>query len=200
MAERPAIFTVIVGKPGCGKTSLMLDKFIPAIGKDKTLIIDPDGLEEKWQRFPRVDVMDDKAIQNLKGIAWSYANASDYNAMFEKIQRNFRNGLLLMDDVRVYCRSNVEEALRNMLRRKRQMMADIVVAAHGFTEVPPAFFPFATDYILFPTMDNINKRKNELHPFEAFLKRKERVDKTSWRTKNPHYFEYFSKEELTSEI
>lgn len=190
--EREAFLIMMAGAPGTGKTSFALE-FVHSIGKHRSLIIDPDGLEDKWKIFPKVDLSKPEQIRALKGPAWAYA-LDDPEEMFHNVYRNFRDGLLVLDDCRVYMKSNVERSLRNMLRRKRQMMADIICAAHGFTEVPPAFFPFATHYAVFRTMDNIHARKDQLNPFKQFEEIVGRVNRKA--ITDQYYKEFFSQKSL----
>jgi hypothetical protein len=190
--EREVMLVMMAGAPGTGKTTLA-KQFVEKLGQKKCLIIDPDGLEDKWKTYKRIDVSNPQAIRDLNGIAWSYM-MDDTEKMFYNIYTNFRDGLLVFDDCRVYAKSNATDSLRNLLRRKRQMMADIICAAHGFSEIPPAFFAFTTHYALFRTMDNILKRKGELHPFEEFEKIKQRVDSKAGY--NPYYREFFSQKSL----
>lgn len=190
--EREALLIMMAGAPGCGKTTLA-KQFVEKLGKNKCLIIDPDGLEDKWTAYKQIDVSDPAAIRNLKGVAWSYSMENS-DVMFKNIYENFRDGLLVFDDCRVYLKPNAESALRNMLRRKRQMMADIICAAHGFSEIPPAFFPFVTHYALFRTEDTLDSRKKMLNPFDKFLAIKNEVDREASR--NKYYRKFFSKASL----
>lgn len=190
--EREVMLVMMAGAPGTGKTSLAME-FVHKLGRNRALIIDPDGLEDKWKIFPKIDLSKPEQIKNLKGPAWAFA-LENPEEMFENLYKNFRDGLLVLDDCRVYMKSNAETSLRNMLRRKRQMMADIVCAAHGFTEIPPAFFPFATHYVVFRTMDNIGLRKQQLNPFTKFEQIVNRVNQKAASDK--YYREFFSQKTL----
>lgn len=191
--EREVMFVVIIGKPGTGKTTIA-QKFVDQLGKKRCLIIDPDGIELKWYQYKLIDAADPEKLKALTGIARSYA-PSKPQEMFTNIYKNFRDGLIVFDDCRVYTTSQVEDSLKNIFRRKRQMMADIVCVAHSFSEVPPFFLTFATHYILFRTEDKIEVRKNYLHPFEKWKEIKARVDKAS--IQNKYYHELIVKSQLT---
>lgn len=193
--EREVMFVLIIGAPGHGKTTVA-EKFVQRIGKSKTLIIDPDGMEEKWFRHKLIDASNHDDVNNLTGICRSYSS-SNTNQMFTNIFKNFRNGLLVLDDCRVYVESAVPVDLRNIFRRKRQMMTDIICIAHGFSDVPPFFFTFATHYILFRTEDKIERRKDVLNPFDKWKQIKQRVDQAA--LKNKYHYELIIKSELQND-
>lgn len=186
--EREVVFIPVIGKPGTGKTTAAL-KFVEKLGKKRCLIIDPDGQEDKWSRFPLIDVMDAEAVANINGVCRGMIPSSkskDINKMFSIIRNNFRDGLLVLDDCKTYVSNAVDEELRNVFRRKRQMMIDVVTITHGFTDTPPIFFTFATHIVLFSTLDNIERRKNVLPAFEKFSLLKEEIDKKAADTRNPN--------------
>ena len=49
----------------------------------------------------------------------------------------------------------------------RHSAVDIFAIAHGFTEVPPVFFTFSTDFILFKTLDSISRRRQYISNYAA---------------------------------
>jgi hypothetical protein len=103
------------------------------------------------------------------------------------IQNYFHNGMVLFDDCRAYFTSSLDKDLHRFLIRRRQNMLDIIAVAHGFTEVPPKFFTFATEIILFKTLDNIYSRKYVLQNFDLVKRTQEKVNRIA--EKNEHYFE-----------
>lgn len=185
MKEREAYFIVIIGRPGCGKSTTAL-KFIETLGKQKCLIVDPDGLEKIWYQFQLIDGTNAEQVKNLTGIKKSFSpGKKKVHLLFNNLYNNFRNGLLVLDDCRVYVNSNADDSLEDMLRRKRQMMSDIITMTHCWTETPPIFFRFATHFILFATDEPIESRKHQINNFEKMKAIKEHVDKESAR--NKHY-------------
>ena len=96
-------------------------------------------------------------------------------------------GMVLFDDCRAYFTAALDNDLHALLIRRRQKMIDIMVAGHGFTEVPPKFFTFATHYALFKTIDNIERRKNVIQNYEVMRQAQARINARA--EKEPHYFE-----------
>lgn len=113
----------------------------------------------------------------------------------------FRNGLLLFDDCRMFLKASTAEEIRQLLIGSRQRKLHLIFSGHGFSEVPPVFFTFASDLFLFKTRDNINKRKDCINRFEDLKEISQRVNhraddlEHSWMPSgniedNIHYFEY----------
>jgi len=103
------------------------------------------------------------------------------------VAENFTKGMLVLDDCRAYLEAKTVQDLHYLLIRRRQKMFDIVAVSHGFTEVPPKFFTFASKIILFRTIDSIDTRKKYLKDFLQMKAAQERVNKAA--EKDPHYFE-----------
>ena len=72
--------------------------------------------------------------------------------------------------------------------KRRQGEVDVYAVGHGFTDIPPVFFTFATDLFLFRTTDNIVRRKNVLKEYERTLEAQKRINREA--TKNQHYYEW----------
>jgi len=94
---------------------------------------------------------------------------------------------MVFDDCRAYLKAATTDAIHQLLVRRRQRMVDVIAVGHGFTEVPPVFFTFATDIILFRTADNIIRRKDCLKDFDIMVAAQRRVNQKA--QSDPHYFE-----------
>ena len=98
----------------------------------------------------------------------------------------FKKGITVFDDCRSYLEATTDLRIRQLLIRRRQREVDIFVVGHGFNEVPPVFFTFATSIILFRTTDNIARRKNCLKDYEAVLNAQAAVNEKA--IANPYFF------------
>lgn len=179
--ERTAKTIVIVGANGTGKTTVT-KRILKALG-GKVLAITPDVIG--WEEYPLVEL--DKPDDFLgDGIRCHIFDDDKKSGTMEKILR-FKNGAIVFDDCRAYFPDRTDPRLHKLFIRRRQYMVDIVVVGHGFNEIPPKFFTFATEIILFRTTDNIARRKNCLKDFDRMVEAQRRVNKAA--ETNPYHYE-----------
>jgi len=164
----------IFAKPGAGKTTKLIDIIKRRVAKgDRALVIDPDGCEEAWDQFKRYESVT-QVPENFRGVAvveW------EEGITFENIRKRcmgrdakgndlkgakWGNFMLVLDDPNTYAHPNVEDALQNILRRKRQYGLDIWTTAHGWGECPQGFLRFIDVYILGPTSATPKERASLL--------------------------------------
>ncbi|MCP4789161.1 MAG: hypothetical protein GY881_02880 [Gammaproteobacteria bacterium] len=155
--------------PGAGKTTLlvqMVERKLKAGGR--ALIIDPDGAEPAWEKYKRIDNID-----NLKS-DWKGAVVVDYDEKQGKVADTFdrlwsmvkagkfKNFTLVLDDPNVYAIDKVIPGLKNLLRRKRQHNYDILTTAHNWGETPLGFLRFIDVWIIGPTSAGPEERSSNL--------------------------------------
>ena len=183
MIERSTKLIIVLGYNGTGKTTFTKKLVNVEIKKPtgKALIVTPD--DNEWNDLP-MNELNKKVDFDYKG-----AKRTIYLEDFtlERIKQYYHNGLLVFDDCRSYFTSSVTLYLHNLLIRRRQKMLDIVAVGHGFTEVPPKFFTFCSDIVLFQTKDDIFKRKNDILQFDKVKEAADRVNKKAEQF--PHYYE-----------
>lgn len=174
---------IILGTNGTGKTTLAKKLVLNELKKTDShvLIVTPDDME--WNSIPYVHPKFTHRIATYVG-----ARKVIYEpGLIDNIRENFKNGLLLFDDCRAYFKASLDDSLHSLLIRRRQQMIDIIAVGHGFTEVPPKFFTFATHFALFKTIDNINRRRDCIQNFDVMQKAQERINQRALT--DPHYFE-----------
>ncbi len=189
---------LIIAVQGGGKTTLA-NQMIKAMQPLRVLVIDPDGMEEKWQKIPEIDLQNVKELETFTGIRKAFYEDGD----FHYIYHHFHNGMLIMDDAANYMGDNgkVDENLKRTYRRSRQKRLFILAITHNFGDTPPFLFRFASDYILFYTEDAIETRKRYLPAFNRFQYIKKIIDHISGLDKIQHRYKYgkhIGKQELVS--
>lgn len=195
--ERACKLILIIGYNGTGKTTITKKLVINELKKKEShiLVVTPDDIE--WNTLQEVHPRYPARIKNYAGarkiIFSKKINYPDpENRTMQKegstvdlVADYFRNGLVVFDDCRAYFKSLTEDSLHNLYIRRRQKMVDIIMVAHGFTEIPPKAFTFASEIILFKTMDNISKRKDVLKDFVKMQQAQQYVNEQA--IKNPHF-------------
>jgi len=179
--QRPTKRTIILGANGTGKTTI-LNRILEAT-PDKSMVITPDDAE--WRNYPEVELTtaDDFLYS---GIRRHIFNDAKKGGTLDRVHL-FKKGKLVFDDCRAYLLAATDPRIRRALIRSRQNMVDVFAVGHGFTEVPPVFFTFATDIILFRTADNIKRRQDCLKDFDKMVEAQARINKKA--ESDPHYFE-----------
>jgi len=177
--------TVLLGTNGTGKTTAV--KNIAKASGQRVLVITPDDRE--WTEYPLTELRsghsEDFQFASIRRHIWN-----DKHTL--KMLQYFQNGLIIFDDCRAYLRASTADEIRQLLIRRRQRNVHIMVSGHGFTEVPPVFFTFATDFILFFTRDNIKRREAYIRNFEAVQNKQEEVNAIAKGLK-PHPKDYQDK-------
>lgn len=175
--NRATKLVLIIGTNGTGKTTIL--KNIINGMSERSLIVTPDCVE--WLEYP------ENMLQTKKDYMFSGTTRHIY--LEDSLQRvdKYTKGTLVFDDCRSYLKASTAQEVRNLIIRRRQRQIDIFAVGHGFTEIPPVFFTFATDIILFRTTDNIVRRKDCLKDYEAVLQLQKRVNQKA--VNNPHYYE-----------
>ncbi len=182
--DRDAKLILIIGYTGTGKTTIVKRLVMNELKKPngRALVITPDDME--WVFFPLVNPrFPDRIAKYVKARRMIYdSNTLNY------VTTNVNRQLLIFDDCRSYLGGATEQDLHTLLIRRRQHEIDIIAVAHGFTEIPPKFFTFASDIILFKTIDNIHRRKDVLRDFEAMKAAQLRINAQA--ITKPHHYEW----------
>jgi len=179
---------VIIGTNGTGKTTLV--RRIVQNASQKTLIITPH--DNEWNELDPngVPLFPENELRCASDYNFTGVQKHIYDPdRTLKLIRNFTRGLIVFDDCRVYLDARTDKEVHRILISSRQNMIDEIFVAHGFTEVPPKVFTFATEYFLFRTEDNISRRKFYVKNYPLIEKMQDKVNKAS--AYNPHHFEHF---------
>ena len=166
---RYPISSILVGINGTGKTTFLKQILLKTVnGNNRALIVTPDPTE--WKGVPEVRGNEISTFSGIRKIIY-------YKGCMEEVQRNYSNGMFIMDDARTYIHAQSDDFMTWLQIRRRQVGIDIFAMFHGLTQVPPVFFTFATNLILFYTKDNIKRRADYVddEDFEEIQAAKSRI-------------------------
>lgn len=170
----------IVGAQKTGKSTLA-DEIIQASNR-KTLIIDSEGLEKLWWKYPIIKLED---LQRFKsGTARIIFDEDDPN-FFKILRRTFFGGMLVFDDAAFFLIDRRAEHFRKLLMKNRQTNNDIVLIFHGISEVPPNFWTFISVLFLFNTTDSMERIRESV---PNFMQMRERVLEAREKAKKNRFY------------
>lgn len=174
----------IIGAPRTGKTTIAKDLVKNEISNNgRALVVTPDDTD--WLDLPRINIAQDGRIENFRGaVRHVFQDSKDWIYL-----NKFKNGLLVLDDCRMYLEAKMSPDVKRIFGRRRHYQRDIITITHGFTEVPPKVFTFSTHIILFKASDNIIGRRSVINDFDKVQEMTKRVELKS--KTDPHYFEIF---------
>lgn len=181
-SDRQTKLIIILGYTGTGKTT-MVKRLVRDESKNRgrALIVTPDDRE--FTSIPFFNLKNPERLALFKG----ERRLIYFDGLLPIIRDHFSDGLLVFDDCRSYLGAATPQELHNLLIRRRQKMYDMVAVGHGFTEVPPKFFTFASHIILYKTNDNIHNRKTVLRDYNQMLEAQQRINLKS--EQDIHYYE-----------
>lgn len=179
---RYPVSSILVGINGTGKTTFLKKILSETINQEnRALIITPDPTE--WQNVDEISGNDIATFSGIRKIIY-------FKGAMEQVQQYYSNGILVMDDARTYIHAQSDDFMIWLQIRRRQAGIDIFAMFHGLTQVPPVFFTFATNLILFYTKDNIKRREEyiEADDFNAVQAAKKRISEKVL-SGDPYYYE-----------
>lgn len=180
--ERTTRRIIVLGTNGSGKSTLVKKLVLNEIQKKDSHVLVVTRHLNEWLSLPEVHSRFRHRVGDyVKARRLIYRDGD-----MQQLSANFRNGLLVFDDCRMYIHAATEQDLLDMLIGSRQRGVDIIAVGHGFTQVPPAFFTFATDIILFRTRDNIDRRKDVILNFDELKEAQARINQRATDTSKAH--------------
>ncbi len=231
--QREAGLMLVTGFQGVGKTRLNMriiynyvrDKVENKVKGRKCLIFDTNG-EYTGAQFAKNDIPDfapkTLALKDVR--AWSQANIAecrridaknvkigDKKAILEMLIENFRNGMLMIEDINTYMLSIThEEEIIGGLVNLRHRGVDILVSYQSLRAIEPRMFANARWIRLHYQPEPIEHIKNKVTNIEL-MKIAQIVVSNKYKSGNKYFYVYihtatikiegdFSREEFTHAV
>lgn len=184
---------VALGINGTGKTTYS-EKFVNIALESGRRALVVTAHENEWLHLPEIEGMKPLKLMTAKEKKQVVEQITNFDGAARILISNtneiqllnyFYNGLLVFDDCRNYTSTRLDSTVTDFLINSRQKMVDIIANAHGFGQMPPAFFSFITHLVLFKVNDSPALRKNELYNWRDIIKLQQHINREF--RKNEHY-------------
>jgi hypothetical protein len=156
---RVAKCDAIVGAVGTGKTTFLRESVVmPMVAAGhRALIVTPDAKE--WSDIEILTSYEDIAtFTGIKRMIYK-------DGRLEKIREYYSNGVLVFDDCRLYINAQSDDFMRWLQIRRRHQGIDLFSVFHSLAQIPPIYFTFISNLVLFHSLGNIKKRTNEIDDY-----------------------------------
>jgi Cdc6-like AAA superfamily ATPase len=175
---------MIVGLNGTGKTTIEKELVKHFLSKNhRALIITP--YSDEWTEYPKIEDTPEQ-LKSFRQAARIVATPENGDELIMSLYYNYKNGLLVLDDMRIFVDSRVSKYLENIMVDRRHRKVDVIAVAHSFETIPKAFYRYGNIIFLFKTSGKINDRKRELVNPEEFERAQVEVNQAA--ETNPHFF------------
>ena len=145
-------FNLIIGKPGSGKTSLMIS-FLSNKGKDKILkkcfnnilVVMPSSSIQSMKK----NIFKDHDLDKMYDELTEFTITDIYNKLKLYSEDN-ENTLLIMDDVNASLKDNeIQKILKTIIYNRRHLKVQIIMLAQSFIGIPKEIRKLTTNCIMF---------------------------------------------------
>lgn len=146
MKLRDAILYILIGAPGTGKTTWLINRLMKLEMKRKILIYDPGGYgDERYSKFDRITDLK----KNWSGIR--VYTETDYVKALKELEI-LRNCMIILDDCVAYAKTirtkETSQIIENMLMRRRHLSQDIIMIYHDVNIVPVYVWNYTPNKII----------------------------------------------------
>lgn len=163
---------LVVGATGCGKSTWIANRI--KLAKCNVIVykhivnIDDNAfkfLSHKNTNNIRQGVNIGEPVKcKISGI-----DRKDYIVFLEWVKKNYRNGILVIDDATIFERDRLTTEMNFILTMKRHLGLDIFLVYHGLTLLPIEQFLLCKSIILFNTTDSLQYKASRLPQYKSLL-------------------------------
>lgn len=162
---------LVVGATGCGKSTWLAT----LCKKSKCNVIVYKHLatiDDNAFDFLKLENIKNFKIQPgiYKKCKMGGYNHHQYIEFLEFVKKNYRNGILIIDDATIFERDRLSVEMNFLLTMKRHLGLDIFLVYHGLTLLPIEQFLLCKQIILFNTTDSLKYKASRLPKYEALVK------------------------------
>lgn len=156
---REAVYTMVVGAPGYGKTTWLVNHLKRSPRKNVLFYKSDLGIDDKavaeFKRIPR--------NQSYAG-GWAKVSNTDikYKEFLIWVRNNFRNGALVVDDAATFEGTMMTPEFEELMIMRRHIAVDIYYVYHGLSKAPIQHFAYTSNIVLFHTTDNPKYKASKL--------------------------------------
>ena len=145
---------LVIGRKGCGKTTITLE--LAKVTGKKIITLD-DLVHPAYKSFDTVDCND--LTKPLKGNTVVFIE--DLDIALQKISHTQRNAAIIIEDSARFISSNISASVRTFIINHRKFNFDIFFMFHSLTDVPPYLCKNYTGIVLFKVGDNLDKEQTK---------------------------------------
>lgn len=163
----------MAGAPGHGKSTLMAKIVKESPDRDALIYKEELDIDDAaYKAFPRADI-------------WKYKGGKvkissfdiKYDDFLALVEKGFRNGILVIDEGRLYEMNELSERMTRLAALRRKLGIDIYILFHGITQIPIRSFSYINNVILFNTADNFKYKSGKVPEIEPLMKAKDEIRK-----------------------
>ncbi len=175
--------TAILGRRGTGKTTYikeLIKVYRDNLPNQKVLIL--DTLDHPSYR--EIPVINESLLQRWIKPSVYRMFSSDTDNLLNLVEKNYNNGLLILEDASKYLRRQIGDDVRKFIFDSKQKNLDIIFLFHGFQAMPSELFRIVDNIVLFKCDDPVY-RKRDLTNYQEVKEVYDRVMKHQ----SPYYNE-----------
>lgn len=198
--NRDYLIYVVTGRKAIGKTyttQLLAKKYV-AIHKKKVIVFGSEGndwsfakdIQPNTIKFYAGNDFDAPVIIRIK--SESFNDADQKAECFLELANQFRNGLLIAEDINKYLVTTTQKKAISALVANRQKKADIIIQFQSLAAVTPRIFQNAYIYRIHQQGDDIERYKKRIPSYHLFSIAMNMIRNKYIKEKNIRYFLYIN--------
>lgn len=173
MPGRDAEVTLVIGFRGHGKSTFVANAVQASPKRDALLYVDELFLDtDAMKPFPLVDF-----YKYAGGKMKVNAEEIEYREFLQQIIKNFRNGIVVIDEGGEYERVRLTDEMYSLCRRVVKQNVDVYICYHGVSDIPVDQLKYVNNVVMFHTIDQFERKAKSLWRARDLMAAQERIAK-----------------------